>query len=182
VDVVVSGGGDVSPVPTPTPGPTPQPEPLPTPVPTPLPDATWKYFYFEDVFTNYPDFSAMSPVSTGATSSFGMSEKGARTDNFAFVYEGESWVNGNPDVSGGQPFTFYLKCDEGCRLYINDFLAVDNYPSRGLEKSGSMKLSHRSIMSVRVEYFDKTGAENLEVNWAGPNFEKRPLTSDFLPF
>jgi hypothetical protein len=182
-------GDDATPSPTPaqTPTPTTQPTPSPTPAqsptpsPTPNPEATWKYSFYQGTFSSYPDFATMSPVSTGSTWNLKMTEKGARTDNFAFVYEGESWANANPSTSGTQPFTFFLKCDEGCKLFINNFLVVDNHLSRGQEKSGTMNLSHKSIISIRIEYFDSSGPENLEVNWSGPLFAKTPLTSDFLP-
>ncbi len=170
-----------TPSPAPSPAPLPDPSPAPSPTPTPNPEATWKYSYYEGAFATYPDFAALKPVSTGSTWNLKMTEKGTRADNFAFVYEGESWANGDPISKIPQPFTFFLKCNDGCKLFINNFLIADNRSARGQEKSGTMNLSHQSIFSIRIEYFDSSGPENLEVNWAGPLFAKTPLKSDFLP-
>ncbi len=77
-------------------------------------------------------------------------------------------------------YTFYIASDDGSRLYVDDQLLINNDALQGMnEREGKVKLlagPHRLV----VTYFDNGGSDGLQVAWAGPKFQKRKITPEFL--
>lgn len=125
--------------------------------------------YFEGVFNNLPNFANLLPVKTGTVNSFSLAPRD-RNDNFAFLYEGFITVP-TTDV-----YTFFLRSDDGSRLFIGDTLVVDNdgLKASPLETSGNIALNagtHR----IRLEFFHRDGAETLEVAWSTLSTPRAPV-------
>ncbi len=132
-----------------------------------------QYRYYEGTWSTVPNFNQLSAVKSGVVSSFSMSPRN-RNENFGFSYEG--FIK----IDNGGSYTFYTTSDDGSKLFINGNQVVDNdglHSAR--ERSGSVSLSS-GYHAIRVEFFERSGSEVLEVRYAGPGISKRVVPSTVL--
>lgn len=131
------------------------------------------YNYYEGSWTSLPDFSALQPIASGKTGNVNLDIK-KRNDNFGIVFYGMI------QIDKGGLYKFFLKSDDGSRLYINGKLVIDHDGQHATsEKSGSMNLSE-GLHSVRVEYFEKLWDEYLTLFYEGPSIVKREVPNEKL--
>jgi len=132
------------------------------------------YRYYEGDWTQLPNFEALEPVAEGQVSSFSL-ENRKRDNLYGFQFDGflEIPVNGE--------YTFFLKSDDGSKLYINDVEVVDNDGTHAawFEVPGQVALN-AGVHSITVEFFERTGLDSLQVMWQGPGVGKQELTTDAL--
>ena len=169
--------------PSPKPEPTPSPEPEPTPSPKPEPASPpttstsgLRYQYYQGSWRKLPNFSSQSVVKEGNVSNFSLSPR-KRNEYFGMVFEGQIKI----DRSG--TYTFYTTADDGVKLFINGKQVVsDDGIHAARERSGSISLSS-GMHSIKVEYFDRTYDEVLEVRYQGSGVSKQriPDSKLFLP-
>ena len=77
-------------------------------------------------------------------------------------------------------YTFYIKSNDGSKLYINDQEVIDNDGGHGvLEKSGTIALQAKEYPFM-VKYSQLGSAKALKVFWEGPDFSKKELTAEVL--
>lgn len=90
-----------------------------------------------------------------------------QNENFCARWEGYL------DVTAIGEYTFYLKTDDGSRLWIDGRLVVDNWGHHGDEetKTGIAKLSV-GMHVVRVDYYEEDGSASAKLEWAGPGIER----------
>jgi predicted esterase len=138
------------------------------------------YQYFHGAWNTLPDFSSLTPQSTGTVNNFSITPR-TQSDNIGFSYSGtiylpNSATNGTP----GQ-YTFYLTSDDGSKLWINNTLVIDHDGIHGAtEKGGSITLAP-GYYPIKVDYFEKTGSsEKLEVRWQGPSISKQLIPNIYL--
>lgn len=76
-----------------------------------------------------------------------------------------------PSVSGEYVFSF--TSDDGCKLYIDDQLIIDdwNVHSARTEKA-SMKLEKGKKYQLKAEYFDNGGDAIARLHWRVPSMEE----------
>lgn len=133
------------------------------------------YAYYERTgMSVVPDFSSMNPLKTGRVNTFGLGMQ-LRGDNFALKFEGFITV----PTTGS--YTFYLKSDDGSRLYINNNQVVNNdglHDASG-EASGSVQLD-AGTYPIRVTFFEATGGEALTVSYQGPGINKQTIPGNVL--
>jgi glucose/arabinose dehydrogenase len=131
------------------------------------------YRYYEGTWNSLPNFNNLTPVKSGSVSTFSLSPRN-RNDLFGFVFAGYVSV-----PADGQ-YDFFTNSDEGSRLYIGNTLVVDNDGLHtAVEKTGKIGLK-KGLHAIRVEYFEKTGAQSLTVSYDGPTFGKRSIPSTVL--
>ncbi len=131
------------------------------------------YRYYEGDWNSLPNFDNMTPVKSGAVSTFSISARN-RSDRFGFVYSGFVSV-----PTDGQ-YDFFTNSDDGSRLYIGNTLVVNNDGQHSAqERTGRIGLK-KGLHAIRVEYFDKTGSQTLTVSYDGPTFSKRSIPSSVL--
>lgn len=136
-------------------------------------DEGLNYAYYEGEWTQLPDFTTLTPRKTGQVRNFDLGPK-LRDSNFGFAFTGYLTV-----ATAGN-YTFYTASDDGSRLYLNGRQIVDNDGLHGLtERSGSLYLP-QGTHSIRVTFFERTGAEMLQVNYQGPGIAKQPIPSAVL--
>lgn len=131
------------------------------------------YRYYEGDWNSLPNFDSLTPVKTGNVGTFTINPRN-RNDRFGFVYEGfvEAPANGTYD--------FFTTSDAGSRLFIGTTLVVDNDGLHAAqERSGRIGLK-QGLHAIRVEYFEKTGAQTLSVSYDGPTFTKRTIPRSAL--
>ena len=117
-----------------------------------------------------PDFSLLTPQSTGTLQSFSL-EPALAEDYFAIRYLAQIHVPADGS------YTFYAASDDGSLIIINDLVVVDNDGLHAsIEKQGSVDLT-AGAHDIVVAVFDKTGLQSLKVSWSGPGLTKAPLST-----
>ena len=160
---------------TSNPEPTPTPEPQPTSPPTSSTPGL-RYQYYQGNWNKLPNFSSQSVIKQGNVSNFSLSPR-SRDEYFGMVFEGQIKI----DKPG--TYTFYTTADDGVKLFINGKQVVaDDGIHAARERSGSISLSS-GMHSIKVEYFDRTYDEVLEVRYEGAGVSKQriPDSKLFLP-
>jgi len=128
------------------------------------------YKYYHGSWNVLPDFSSLTPIKSGTTSSPDLSQRN-RDDQFGFSYTG--YVNIPADGS----YTFYTSSDDGSQLYIGPTLVVNNDGLHGTqEASGSIGLK-AGKHAFRTVFFEQGGGQVLSVSYAGPTLTKQVIPS-----
>lgn len=133
------------------------------------------YAYYERTgMSVVPDFNTMTSVRTGRVSAFQLGMQ-LRGDNFAVKFDGFITI----PTTGS--YTFYLKSDDGSRLYINNNPVVNNDGLHGAtgEQFGTVQLN-AGIYPIRVAFFEATGGEALTVSYQGPGINKQTIPGNVL--
>ncbi len=120
----------------------------------------FSYAYYQGTWSTIPDFSSLTPVSTGCIREINLYDRPSE-EYFAAVYEGPIVIQQQGN------YTFYTRSDDGSKLYVNSSLVVDNDGVHGTqERSGTTWLSP-GIYQIRVEYFQGCCGRSLEVDYQG---------------
>ena len=129
-----------------------------------------KYRYFEGEWDALPDLSMLKPESEGLTSGFDLGVA-RRDDDFALQFSGFL------ELGGSGEYTFHVSSDDGCKLLIDDKpVVVDDglHPAR--EMSNTVLLG-KGMHRIEVDYFNRVGQKELDLEFDGPKFTRRPLSS-----
>ncbi len=132
------------------------------------------YAYYEGVWSELPDFSQLTPAKTGVAERLQPTEYRLRDNEFAFVFEGYI------DVPRDGVYTFTLTSDDGSALYLHDALLVDNDGMHGARAREGQIALKAGMHPFRVAYFDRSGGDILNVEWAGPWVYGQPISKDAL--
>ena len=137
-------------------------------------DAAISYDYYEGDWRELPDFAALTPVLSGELDEFSTSPARQNTF-FGFRYVTTLYV------PVAQQYTFYTESDDGSALYVNNQLVVDNDGLHGSrEEQGTIALA-AGEHDIVVEYFNRTGGQNLEVRVANASSPKQTLIPSTTP-
>ena len=129
-----------------------------------------KYDYFEKFFVTTEDLDKVEPVSWGITGNFNINEK-KRENYFGFRYSG--YIK----VPKDGIYSFYLKSNDGSRLYIHGEELIENDANHGaVEEPGSVALK-AGYHPIMVKYMQCGGGKSLLVSWDGPGMTKHEIQS-----
>ena len=121
-------------------------------------------------FDALPDFDALKSDDHTTVTEISLATQ-PRDEHFAMRF------NGFIEAPQTGIYTFYLDSDDGSRLFIGNTLLIDNDGLHSaLEKTGTIALE-AGLHPITVEYFEKTGQDDLILQWSGPSFEKQPVES-----
>jgi alpha-L-fucosidase len=127
----------------------------------------------EGDFKSLPDFNAMKPAAEGTSEGFDLARR-TRDAGFALRFRGYIKV---PRTG---IYTFSLKSDDGSRLWIGDYLVVDNDGVHGSrEQSGGVALAE-GLQPITVGMFDQAGGFDLQVWYQGPGLARQPVPASVL--
>jgi hypothetical protein len=115
------------------------------------------YRYFEGKWERIPDMDPLVPVAQGVAPDIRLGMQRVQ-DGFALSFSG--YLKAAKTAEYG----FYLKADDGSRLYVDDSLLIDRGTPVSPPAVASLGLAagtHR----LRVDYFEWGGAEELQVLW-----------------
>ena len=116
-------------------------------------------------FDALPDFNTLKPDSETSTERVDLSAQ-PRPERFALR------LTGFIDAPETGVYTFHLDSDDGSRMLIGNTTVVDNDGLHSaLEKSGTIALAS-GLHPITIEYFEKTGQDDLELEWSGPGVER----------
>lgn len=131
------------------------------------------FAYFEGDWDKLPSFEKMSPVLRGLTDRIDLKPK-KRHEHYGLEF------TGLVRAARTGTYTFYLRSDDGSRLWIDGVLVVDNDGMHGaVERSGTIDLEE-GYHEIRVAYFNKTGGEELGVSWKAPERSKEYIPASML--
>jgi hypothetical protein len=124
---------------------------------------------FEGNWDALPDLSQLSPAASSASMSVSLGPE-QRTEYSALRFRGALIVP-EDDV-----YVFSLSSDDGSDLWIDEVLVIDNDGLHGtLEKRGHIALA-AGLHALEVNWFNKTGGAELNLEWAPLGGELQPVT------
>jgi predicted esterase len=138
---------------------------------TPKAGVTYKYYENNGTpWTLLPDFTALTPKTTGRVGTFTLTGTQERADNFGLVFDGYI----NCTTAGNH--TFYTTSNEGSKLYIDGTDAANLIVSNdgihnSQERSGTISLT-TGLHRIFVTYFERTTSETLSVSYTPPGGSK----------
>ncbi|MBI3817364.1 MAG: c-type cytochrome [Planctomycetes bacterium] len=126
-----------------------------------------KYQIFTGEWASLPDFGKLKPALDGVIEQVGI-PKDVPADHFGIVLKGAM------DLDAGK-YSFYLTSDDGSRLFIDDKLAIDNDGVHAtVTKWAALPLT-KGPHSIRIEYFENDGGEELRLEYKPPKSERRDV-------
>ncbi len=128
------------------------------------------YTYYEGNFTSVPDFTALSQVKSGTVLELDPDKIGERQDHYAIQYRGYIKVPENG------VYTFYLRSDDGSKLYLDNELVVDNDGSHSANTKEGMRALKKGMHPIRIDYFEDFLGEELQLFFSGPKMKKSPVS------
>ncbi|MBE9601593.1 PA14 domain-containing protein [Pedobacter sp. MC2016-24] len=119
------------------------------------------YSYYEGAYKKVPDFSQMKPIKKGVLKSFDLDlVKGKRLNQFAMLIEGYVKID-QDDL-----YQFYLTSDDGCNLYIDDQLIVNNDGSHSARTKDGFAALRKGMHKIRFEYFEDFDGEMIRLEYS----------------
>src|SRR5688572_431149 len=129
--------------------------------------------YYEGEWDKLPDFKKLTKKETGTSENVGPGSWKSK-EKFGIVLEGFIKIP-EADV-----YNFYLSSDDGSRLHVDEKLLIDNDGLHGtVEKKGSVALSP-GYHKLRVEYFEKTGGDDLKLLIESLKMKKQEVGKEML--
>ncbi len=144
----------------------------------------YKYYTFTGTWNNLPNFTTLTPVSTGVMPNIALTPR-TQNDNFAFLWEG----NINIPVTG--TYYFRTNSDDGSRLWLGPLNGstspysfsgtpiVNNDGLHGTQDRTSVALSLTAgVYPIAIAFYEQGGGESMTVRWrtplSGTNFDLIP--------
>jgi hypothetical protein len=160
-----------TPLPAPTPSPTPAPTPAPTPSPTPSPAPSSGNGLTATYFDNM-DFSGRSITRVDPQVNFewgnGSPDAAIAADTFSTRWTGQV------QAQKSETYTFFVRADDGVRLWVNGQLLADGWKDQGpTEYSGSIALVAGQRYDIRMEYYENSLGAVAQLGWSSPTTPKQ---------
>lgn len=131
------------------------------------------YYYYQAGFTTVPDFSTLTPTSSGTVNSFSLS---VAKRNYGFALQFTGYIK----IAASGSYTFYTTSDDGSMLYIDGNAIVNNDGLHSaIEKSGTVSLT-AGYHSIMVGYIQAGGDSTLTVSYSGSGISKQIIPSSIL--
>jgi len=137
------------------------------------------YEYYENYRgASLPDFDKLTPKARGIVPAISLPIPNVQANHMALRFKSTLVVPRD------EFYEFYLRSDDGSRMYINGRLLIANDGMHGpTEKVGRIAL-RKGGAPIQVEYFDGGGEQHLSLEWRGPGSPRRsigPKSFDLAP-
>ncbi len=133
-----------------------------------------RYDYFQGQWTQLPDFNRLKPLKSGKVYRIGLQHIITNEDKFGLVFSGMI------EIPRAGDYTFFLKSNDGGRLFIDNQLVVDNDGLHAaIEKSGNVPLTPGRHV-LKITYFQAGGGLDLHAFVSGPGIEKEEIPAGML--
>lgn len=158
--------------------PTPTPAPTPTPTPTPLPTPSGNGLsgtYFDN-----KDLSGTTVTRIDPTVNFnwglGSPIVGIGNETFSVRWAGKL-VPASSDT-----YTFYVKSDDGARLWVDNVQILNNWVDQGATEKASIPitLTGGEQYDVKLEYYDNIFDAVVELRYSSPSVTKQIIPQSQL--
>lgn len=124
-----------------------------------------RYAYYEGAWEALPDFATLQPVAEGVCAQPALSVR-QNDVNFGLRFTGYI------EAPRGGMYTFYLRSNDGSRMYLGDELIVNNDGPHRMETRGGVAVLRPGLHPVTIEYFQMGLDLGLEVSWEGPGIKQ----------
>lgn len=95
------------------------------------------------------------------------------TDQFSIRFQGSVQA-----VDAGT-YTFYTTSDDGVRLWVAGQQVVNNWTDHGTTvNSGTISLSAGQVVTIVLEYYERTGGAVIKLEMSGPGFARQFVKND----
>ncbi|HYE98096.1 MAG TPA: PA14 domain-containing protein, partial [Planctomycetota bacterium] len=109
-----------------------------------------------DATVDFPDFA--SPPAPGLT------------NDETFVVRWQGRVQAPAGLAAGSVITFYLRTDDGGRLWVDGRLVIDQWEQQGVPAqpgpSGTVTTTGGQFHNVRVEQYEQNGGDGAVLEWS----------------
>lgn len=140
--------------------------PLPKPVADEGLEPGLQFEIYRGDWTELPDFNALTAERTGHCEAVDLAAISAPVEQV-----GIRWT-GFIRIPRDDLYAFYTTSDDGSRLWIGDRLLVDNDGLHPARETGGLIRLPAGLHPLRLEYFERGGAEHLSIAWEGSNLPK----------
>jgi alpha-L-fucosidase len=131
------------------------------------------YSVYEGEWSSLPDFTSLQSASSGVVKSVDISSKQGG-DNYGFVFDGLIRI----PTDG--IYNFYISSDDGSKLFIDDKMLIDNDGLHGMSEKENQVPLGKGFHSLKILFFERSGGDDLRVEWKGPGFKKTTIPSSVL--
>lgn len=118
-----------------------------------------RFAIYRGEWSTLPDFSMLTPERTGRCEVIDPAAINAPVENAGIVYTG--YIR----IPTDDLYAFYTTSDDGSRLWIGARLVVDNDGLHPARETGGLIRIRAGLHPLRVEFFERSGAEKLIVAW-----------------
>ena len=128
---------------------------------------------YEGNWEALPDYSQLTPVKSGIAPKVSLSYS-FNNELFGMVFEGFL------DIPETEVYNFYLKSDDGGRIYLDGNPLIDY---DGIHGAGERKTSvalEKGLHPFRLIYFQRFGGLELKVSWESPDFSKSEISEKYF--
>jgi len=129
--------------------------------------------YYEVTLEKLPDFASLTPAAVSVTDRISLAPA-LREEGFALRFIGQ--IHAPRDGV----YAFTLRSNDGSRLLIHDKVVVDNDGLHKTESRVGFVALRAGWHPITVEYFESGGAEDLGLNWLGPDIQDQPVPAEAL--
>ncbi|MCY3019443.1 MAG: PA14 domain-containing protein [Planctomycetota bacterium] len=101
----------------------------------------------------------------------GAPDEGMNSDNFSVRWIGE--VQGQYT----EAYTFYVRCDDGARLWVGDQLVIDEWLDEWPTEyaSAPIALTAGGKLPIKLEYYENTGRAVAQLSWSSAHTLQSPV-------
>ncbi|HPD15330.1 MAG TPA: trypsin-like peptidase domain-containing protein [Planctomycetota bacterium] len=136
-----------------------------------VPGVVWRQY--AGSWKTLPEFAKLTPAAVGTMPALGLGGFAGK-ENFALE------LTGYVQAPADGVYAFYLRSDDGSRLYIGEQLVVDHDGLHASsEKRGFVRLA-AGKHPLRVQFFQGTGDAELKVSYEGPGIRKQEIPAAAL--
>lgn len=149
-------------------------------------------YYEVQALNKLPNFSQLTPIRYGVVSNFNITNISTSNPSLTDLITNTDIISGNENfqlniegyikIPSAGTYVFYLKSDDGSKMYLNNQQVIDNDGLHGdIELSYTATYTSSTWVPIKVEFFEKTGGQTLNVSWAktsgGSNFAKQSISN-----
>ncbi len=131
------------------------------------------YDLVEGDFKVLPDFAPATIVKSGAVADIDLTPR-RRELQWAIRFRGLIRV---PSTG---VYRFYVRSDDGSRLWIDERPVVDNDGLHSAHEEAGVVALEAGLHSITVAMFEQSGGFELEAGWSGPGFARQRLPPGVL--
>jgi hypothetical protein len=132
-----------------------------------------KFSYFEGEWAQLPNFSKLKPEKKGIIGKFDTFPK-ARNENYGFVYKGFI------QIEEDGIYTFYIKSNDNCQLFIDNQLVLENKESKFSYEIKNQLALGKGYHQIKLEMNHRNGPQILETSYEGIKVSKQELPGTVL--
>jgi len=129
--------------------------------------------FVEGDFNRLPDFGVLTPTRSGTATTFDLKP---RTRELQFAFQFQGYI----EVPTTGVYRFYVRSDDGSRLWLDDYLVVDNDGLHSSRELASAVALEKGLHPIRVAMFEQSGGFELAVSWSGPGIQKQLVPARVL--